>query len=177
MLYADEISRNRDIGMYVQRYGQTWPAIVPLLMNLYETRFAAMPMVPTDWLQKVTAEHGQGDVILIPMAAKNWLGMTAPNLPAWIDTPARIDAWQTMYETVNKAINKFASRELAKGEYEVAMAQQNAALWNGLYNATKAVADAIAPYNPLKSGSTMQNALIYGGVGIAALLALNVFRK
>jgi hypothetical protein len=177
MLYADEISRNRDIGMYTQHYGQTWPAIVPLLMNLYETRFAAMPMVPTDWLQKVKAEHGQGDVILIPMAAKNWLGQRVDNLPAWLDTPARVDAWQIMYETVNKAVNNFASKKLAAGEMIVRALQSNAAKWDFLYTATKAVADAIAPYNPLKSGSTMQNALIYGGVAVAALLALNMFRK
>jgi hypothetical protein len=163
--------------MYVQHYGAAWPAIVPLLLDLYKTRFVNLPFIPVDWFDKVEAEHGQGDVILLPMASKNWLGGTVANIPDWLNTQARIDAWQTMYETVNHAINNFASNKLAQGELEVWTAQANATFWNDLYEGTKAVADAIAPYNPLKSGSAMQNALIYGGVAVGALALIMMFRK
>ena len=177
MLYQDDISRARDIGMYVQHYGQSWPAIVPLLLDLYKTRFAQLPFIPIDWFDKVEAEHGQGDVILLPMNSKNWLGGTVANIPDWLDTQARIDAWSTLYNTVNDAVSKFATNELAAGELAVWTAQANATFWNDIYASTKAISDAIAPYNPLKSGSAMQNALIYGGVAVGALALIMMFRK
>lgn len=82
------------------------------LDNLFAMRISRLPGVPADWLANVRRIQAANPGNLIRIAVARDLTITAAPASnhAWfLDTPAKLDAWQQIYERSNQIIGDWAA--------------------------------------------------------------------
>lgn len=122
--------------------GVTWPELGRDLLKLYRERVANLPFVPAGWLAQIEREHNAGNIMVLRPALFPGTSTPVPDaMPAWLSSIEAKKAWTEASERVRLVVNAYAQGKLEIGRREMAAAQFDAAFWNGLYTATKAVAD------------------------------------
>lgn len=152
----------QELGVYVRPgLGRGYPELSAQLLQIYADKVAVFGWVPASWLGRVRAGMVNGDVYqLLPPRKLN--GTLRDDLPAWItDVGSRVDAWEQVSAIVVKAIVDYATQQAEAGREELDALYRNAAFWDGLYRATKVIADLPAD---AVSAATTGAQYVAGGV-------------
>lgn len=107
-----------------------------LVLGPIRLKVQSLPWVPKDWESQVAQiEAGAKGMIARLCAVRG-----KKDIPKWIDTPAKIDAWESLRKKESAAISP-----LIKGQIEEARAvgdalESDVAFWDTVYSIDEAVA-------------------------------------
>lgn len=132
------------LGIWLAPRIQTeeWRGMEDDLWATLRDRISKIPWLPVGWLASVERLRTP-EVRIMPIPGRIPAGRN-PNLPSWIDTPEKVAAWDEMSKRLNGIVTVFSAGMLEKGREEMAAAYADAAFWDGIYGAVKAIADAPA---------------------------------
>lgn len=111
-----------------------------LVLGPIRLKVQSLPWVPKDWEATVAQiEAGARGMIARLCAVRG-----KKDIPKWLDTPAKIDAWENLRKKESAAI-----APLIKGQIEEARAlgdqlESNVAFWDTVYSIDEAIATAPA---------------------------------
>ena len=147
--YADMIRKhNAALGIQIQPgIAAAYPEIRGEESALIQ-RVAALPWVPRSWLSAVgdardeeRVMNGAGGFVGLRRATHRITGAILPNVPAWLDSAEKRQAWDQMAEVYNRAIEAIGARRVEEGRAIIAAAERDAALWNRLAAIAETVRD------------------------------------
>lgn len=124
--------------------GMGYPDLKAMVQTIFTKRMAKLPWVPADWLAGVQALQAArpGDLIRVaPSRMADAVGTPQDLNPLFLDDDAKLDAWQSIYEDMNRAIGKYAAAQAAAGRAELDALYVRAAFWDAAYKITLYVAE------------------------------------
>lgn len=131
----------QQLGVYLNSAGNAWPELRESLFRILEDKVAPLAFVPNDWLADVRATCG---TTYAPQLVSPYMrnGDPKPTAPAWLRADkSYLDAWHAIADLTRAAVLDYSQGKIEEGRAELAKAYAAAAFWDGLYRATKAVAD------------------------------------
>lgn len=130
---------------FVYGLGMAWPETKALVGRIYEKRMGKLPWLPKDWLAGVMALQQQypDDLVIVAPARRPQVSPTgqfvsedgppAADLPLFLDSDAKLDAWQSIWRDMQKGRNQYAAAKAAAGRAELDDLYAAAAFWDGAY--------------------------------------------
>lgn len=162
------------VGMTASSAGNVYPDLIAMLSTIYRERVARLAWIPGDWLANVDRLHGAVTpdgirMLVIPAPTKLANGMpTMGPIPAWLDTEEKRRSWNDLALVARKSVNDYVERRLVEGRAQLVQLYADAAFWDVLGRAAKAVNAAI------DRGISLATDKVFSSIPIGVLLLMGV---
>lgn len=182
---TDSDIAQKSLGVYItQGLGSAYPELKRLSAQLFAERVAKIPWLPESWLGDVNALQARFPADLVRIAPSRVLLVKSPMAPAWLDSPAKVDAWQELFTAHSAIVANFARGEVDKGRAELERVNADAEFWDRLYRIAVSVRDAV----PNAVGGIVSNfirgigwkwgaIIVIGGIGAVYLYRKSLLSK
>ncbi len=129
------------LGIYLNAAGNAWPELRAQLLRICHEKVAPLAFVPSDWIDQVATVCGTSYApqLMTPYVGSGAVRATAP---VWLTKDkAAMDAWHAIAGASRQAVMDYSQGKINEGRAELDKLYRDAAFWDGLYRATKFVAD------------------------------------
>lgn len=113
-------------------------AAYQLVLGPIRLKVEALPWVPKDWQAKVSQiEAGAKGMVARLCAVRG-----KKDIPSWLDSPAKIDAWELLRKKESAAILPLIKGQIEQARVAGDALESDAAFWDTVYSVDEAVATA-----------------------------------